>query len=397
MTVAAPCVSGTYQWALRVKQSNDFNGPPGNDFTGNQPSTTVSGSCKLAFGVQPTSAAQNFKITGTPYDSTGASVTVDAVDGAGHTITTATGSVSLNVATGNAGCPDNFSGFSGNASVPLNGGEATFSSLESSLTASGCQLIASATGFTSSDPSQSFNISLGGESCGGGACPEFPTVLDNGGNTSLLSSSAGGAFTFMAIDSLNSDSILGRCAGWTNLGDNSHWHGGTINGFVETEGRSSSGGVKIFKNFVNQKAIQAGYGKNVGQQLIPICAGGQRVNPDGSPRTCQQDQLDGLGGWWGESLDTNGGFTGVLQQAKCYQDDPQWWGIVASFQDRNNTNFAGGSPPPGFSWDANPLVTSFSSCTSTGLTDPLCPGNAGTTYREFDITVPDPWDWRASP
>ncbi len=53
----APCPSGTYTWSQIVKQANDYNGSPGNNFNlKDSPAvTTVSDACQLAFSAQPAS------------------------------------------------------------------------------------------------------------------------------------------------------------------------------------------------------------------------------------------------------------------------------------------------------------------------------------------------------
>jgi hypothetical protein len=33
ITLSTPCATGSYAWVIRAKQSNDFNGPPDNDYT----------------------------------------------------------------------------------------------------------------------------------------------------------------------------------------------------------------------------------------------------------------------------------------------------------------------------------------------------------------------------
>ena len=49
-----PCVAGTYSTPVNAKQSNNFSGPPGNDFSPNYPAanlqTNVTGACQLSFG-----------------------------------------------------------------------------------------------------------------------------------------------------------------------------------------------------------------------------------------------------------------------------------------------------------------------------------------------------------
>src|SRR3954469_19949760 len=49
------CVSGAYTWKAAAKQSNDFNGPPGNNLGPVKGSltTTVTGSCALRFVTHP--------------------------------------------------------------------------------------------------------------------------------------------------------------------------------------------------------------------------------------------------------------------------------------------------------------------------------------------------------
>ena len=85
-TATASCNAGTYTWTAQVKQSNDFNGTPGNDFvlkdgTG-LPQTTITGSCHLAFDAQPADAtAAGATITSEPLSTTGAPVSVRVLDG----------------------------------------------------------------------------------------------------------------------------------------------------------------------------------------------------------------------------------------------------------------------------------------------------------------------------
>src|SRR5439155_524394 len=134
-----------------------------------------------------------------------------------------------------------------------------------------------------------------------------------------------------------------------------NWKGVGTNGFRETD--NGSGGTKTFRYFVSQTLIKAKYGKNTGQQVIPICAGGQRV-VSGQPVPCQNDSG---GGWWGETLDVNGAFAGVLKQATC-NPDGLWWGILASFQDFNTPTAPANQT---VNWLENPYVKAWNSCTGT--------------------------------
>jgi hypothetical protein len=74
VTIAAevPCANGAYNWSMIAKQSNNFSGPPGNNFIPPPASglvTNVSGQCSLSWLTQPSHAKTNTAITHTPYDA----------------------------------------------------------------------------------------------------------------------------------------------------------------------------------------------------------------------------------------------------------------------------------------------------------------------------------------
>src|SRR5262249_4763340 len=78
ITVNVPCAAGAYAWKLKVKQSNDFNGPPGNDFTAVAPqqlTTTVASAALDHFGfaaiATPQHAGTPFNAVVTAYDACG--------------------------------------------------------------------------------------------------------------------------------------------------------------------------------------------------------------------------------------------------------------------------------------------------------------------------------------
>lgn len=78
------CVSGAYTWKAAAKQSNDFNGPPGNNLGPVRGSltTTVTGSCALRFVAHPADTEKNQSIRATAFDPASSQlVTVEAVDG----------------------------------------------------------------------------------------------------------------------------------------------------------------------------------------------------------------------------------------------------------------------------------------------------------------------------
>jgi hypothetical protein len=101
VTATAPCAGGTFTWAVVAKQSNDFNGPPGNDLTLNTQAssltTTVAGACALRFvaGRQPADARVGETISSLDYQPTGPGVQVEVVDGTGSRVTSATASVTV--------------------------------------------------------------------------------------------------------------------------------------------------------------------------------------------------------------------------------------------------------------------------------------------------------------
>jgi hypothetical protein len=109
VTVVAdvPCSAGTASWQILAKQSNDFNGPPGNNFTAPPASslvTTVSGACALHFFVQPADARVGQQITGSAFDPAGAGqLSVEVVDGSGARVTSSTASITLALGPGSSG------------------------------------------------------------------------------------------------------------------------------------------------------------------------------------------------------------------------------------------------------------------------------------------------------
>jgi hypothetical protein len=153
INVKVPCQAPVDPaWTILAKQSNDFNGPPGNAFTLAVPNssltTPVTGACKLVFIDHPTNAQVGRTITKTAYNPAADPVTVEVHDGSDALVTTATGSVTL------GSSPS--ASFSG-ATSTLSGGVATFPSLTGNA-AGTYTLTASGTGFADSLPSNSFKI-----------------------------------------------------------------------------------------------------------------------------------------------------------------------------------------------------------------------------------------------
>jgi hypothetical protein len=99
-SVTAPCLAdgSTKAWTLRVKQANDFSGPPGNDFTiqGSVPSTFVTGTstCRLEFVNQPNTTQTGHTVM-SGYGSTDPSVSVRVYDPGTNLTVDTNASVSL--------------------------------------------------------------------------------------------------------------------------------------------------------------------------------------------------------------------------------------------------------------------------------------------------------------
>jgi hypothetical protein len=178
VTATATCGGGgSYTWGLEVKQSNDFSGPPGNDFqidpasAGNL-SGTVTGTCSLAFSAQPGGAAAG-NVIGSGFNSSGGPVQVEILDGTGHLATAATAPVS--VAIGSNPGPGSLSG---TTTVNANAGVAPFSDLSINAPGIGYTLTATSPGIAATT-STDFTIygSIGGcsTSCSGSSSSKTTT------------------------------------------------------------------------------------------------------------------------------------------------------------------------------------------------------------------------------
>lgn len=141
---------GAYGWTVAAKQSNDFNGPPGNSFflvTAHSSLSTFVGGCHLEFVAQPADAAVNTTITSVSGNPSGAPITVAAKDPNGNTIQVASGSVSLSIEAGAPGA----SLAPTTPSAAFVNGVATFSGLNTfsiDTVGTGYELRAHAAGFT---------------------------------------------------------------------------------------------------------------------------------------------------------------------------------------------------------------------------------------------------------
>jgi hypothetical protein len=360
--VKTPCASGSYTWRILAKQSNSFNGPPGNDYTlqtaGSNLVTALAGVCRLVWDTQPTTAKVNTTITGTAGDPSGPSVDVKAVDGDGNLLTSATGTVTLNKS---AGIFTTTGGAFGGATASLVNGFATFSSFSSNDTGTGFKVYASSPGFVSTpDSSPAFDIYSDGTSCTLGVDCSLPgVVLDS--KTNVDTTATGGAFTFLSITPytvpLNVTQAGGGCANFQTAG---------AAGFLQSGGRVSDTGDLLFTYYVNKNQIQKRYGNNNGQQFIPLCAGAAKVDAAGTMIPCTAQGVP-YGPWRGKELTADGKFDGNVIDAVCDPATGMYWGVMGSFQDQ------------GIDPALNPTVTGWDS---------------NSTQRFFKMRVPSPWDWR---
>jgi len=96
--------TGTVDWSIIAKQSNDYNGSPGNNLTldtGNSHLSSYVGTCVLSFLTQPKDAKVGSNVTSVQADPFGTPVQVEVLNGpAGQRVTTSSDSVSLAITSG---------------------------------------------------------------------------------------------------------------------------------------------------------------------------------------------------------------------------------------------------------------------------------------------------------
>jgi len=149
---AAGCASGTATWPVIAKQSNDFNGTPGNDLAleeaTSSATTTVTGACSLRFATQPQDSRIGERITDRDFDPSGSPVQVEVLGGSGARVTSSSVSIAVTL-TGGSGAAS----LAGTRSVVSVQGVASFADL-SVDTAGTYRLVAASPGVQSatSDP-----------------------------------------------------------------------------------------------------------------------------------------------------------------------------------------------------------------------------------------------------
>jgi hypothetical protein len=204
-----PCVAGAYTWTATAKQSNDFNGPPGNNLGPVRGSltTTVTGSCALRFVAHPADTEKNQSIRATAFDPAGSLVTVEAVDGSASParLTWFNGTVTIGLA------PTSYLGRLDptGTSAAANAGLASFGNLR--IDASGVynlRATTTAAGFVAAD-SAAFKIVDVAQSCPPAGCT---ARLSGRQSTSALTASPGTSTGVVALTlNLGPDPV---CAGY---------------------------------------------------------------------------------------------------------------------------------------------------------------------------------------
>jgi len=361
IAVKTPCAGGSYTWGMIAKQSNDFNGPPGNNFTmqtgGSNLVTALAGSCKLVWVTQPANAVVNTVITGTAGDPSGPSVSVQAVDANNVPLTTATGTVTLAKTAGSFTSSGGFSGTQAN----LVNGVASFSGFKSTATGTSLMVQASSPGYVSTPLNEGgpFTITSTGASCIG----LDPCLLDsNFGNSPVNAAATGGAFTFLGLNaSTVPGSVVapgGGCQYFVSVG---------AGPFEAVDNRTGAGELRFTYN-IPTKLIQKS--PNNGQPFIPLCAGAKRL-VNNQPVDCNPNAQPGDpdGPWLGKALNPDGTFNGSLRYAVCGEGG-FWWAVMGSFQNPIDPSL-------------NPTITGWGGTTI---------GN--TSYRQLFLRVPNGWDWR---
>jgi hypothetical protein len=192
VSATAPCGTGAYRWGAQAKQSNDFNGPPGNDFqldpaSGVNLSGALTGSCKLAFPPdgQPAGTAAGGEIK-SGFGSTGGPVKVEILDGSGQLATGTTAPVAVAI-----GSNPGSGSLSGTAVATTSGGIASFSGLSIDKPGIGYALSAS-TSSPGITPAVSADFTIWGslQHCSTAPCSASASTKTTTGTVSTSSAAA---------------------------------------------------------------------------------------------------------------------------------------------------------------------------------------------------------------
>jgi hypothetical protein len=189
--------------------------------------------------------------------------------------------------------------------------------------------------------------------------------LSGNGADSFVDLTSSDGFNFMTLSPFTLTHTPDGCAGLAGLKPIG------VTGFAESDSRRPSSGTLTIRYYVNKDLLSARYGKNVGNQFVPMCVGARPVDSAGLIHDCNDPTYTSTP-WQGDGITTGGKFTGKPAYAVC-DADGYYWGIISSYQDKLDAT-------------ANPTVTNW------GGTQIL-----GDNYRFFDMSIPPGWDWRSGP
>jgi hypothetical protein len=342
INVTTSCTTGAYTWGIKAKQSNSFNGQPGNDFTlqpGSNLTTTVSAGCHIAFYTQPKDTNAGQTITDNFYSS-GGPVKVGLYDASNNLLgscptQSCTATITKTQAVGvlggtttqafayDSGAGGLIAGFNDLSISTGNGLASTDLPKTFNLQASG---------LGTNDTSSDFSISLDGKNCVGQPVCTTSTPLVN---SQVDTVATGGNFIFVAVNSsgapppgLTQDQVNA----FTNGGCQNYigWTTGDA-GFTETDSRNGDGTLD-FTYYIRDKDLKKVYGPNFGQPNVPICAGAKLL-VNNQPVNCDDPANPGQRAWDDRTLGPDGKFNGY-STAKCGADG-YWWGILGTKLDPN--------------------------------------------------------------
>ncbi|HUY61064.1 MAG TPA: hypothetical protein VMW49_04235 [Candidatus Dormibacteraeota bacterium] len=280
-TTTSPCVAGTYTWTVQAKQSNDFQGPPGNAFAvdpGSELTTTVTGTgCHLTFLAQPADAQVTLGISSVAGDPTAAPVAVAVEDSQGQVVPVPPLTIGLSITTGTG--PSGAT-LGGAVTATTSGGIASFAYPTISQSWLGYQLTAQSSGIQPG-VSAAFNIDdvltacAPGARCSGTDSNAATEPTGKVTSTTVSASSGNGSSADLLGISVGVPNI--SCAGYTAVS-------ATAMSDVTGSDRTSTISLEIGKALVNQSP-------NNGASFYQVCFGssvtfvdrsGQSISPGGT-------------------------------------------------------------------------------------------------------------------
>lgn len=250
------------------------------------------------------------------------------------------GSGTVSMSASGAGCVFTHDSIATNVAVGGDGNW-TFSNLKmANAPVTGCTLTAdsSSVGFSSSAPSNTFNVDQSGTVCSG-ACDTGP-IASGDGNTTEVQATFTGTITINFSPTPFNSAVQGACG--STFAGSAGASADTGNVILQPAGLSVVGPnatviVKIAKNYLPKPPSQ-------GNPFIPICAGAQRVGlSDGIAHSCSSDPFS-LIGWQTQSY----------AAAQCIPNDTfggNFWGIVGAYNQNPHIN---PQDPVITSWTGNP-------------------------------------------